>query len=102
MKLSFTSTSARAEAKLCRCSEGSLLWLKEGETLAQVMEAIKIFDRWPQSGRLRATTAKQDQQGVALAEQQPFVTRADIMDQLKKMGVEISERTVRWRLHEAE
>jgi Transposase len=55
----------------------------------------------PRSGRPRATTSEQDQQVVALVEQQMFVTSEDIMKQLNKKGVEISQRTVRRRLNEA-
>ena len=66
--------------------------------------------RWKQSknltdgtrpGRPRVTTPKQDQQVIALAEKETFVTSQDITNRLNKKGLDISQRTVRRRLNEA-
>ena len=58
------------------------------------------LSRWKQSkdrgdsartGRPRATTPKQDQQILSLAEQQTFVTSRDITNQLNRKRVKINE-----------
>lgn len=87
--------SHAAVAKAVHCSVTTVKrWLKRWKQSKDLTDA-------PGSGRPRATTAKQDQQVVALAEQQTFVTSEDIANQLNKRGVVISQRTVRRRLNEA-
>ena len=87
--------SHMAVAKAVHCDEKTVKrWLKRWKQSKDLTDA-------PRSGRSRVTTPKQDQQVVALAEQQTFVTCQDITNQLNKKGVEISQRTVRRRLNEA-
>ena len=52
-------------------------------------------------GRSRATTAKQDEQIVKLAEKEHNITAAEIKKKFEKRNVEISVDTVKWQLHEA-
>jgi hypothetical protein len=53
------------------------------------------------SGRPRATTPKQDKKIVSLANEEIFITSRDIHNKLKRKRIDINERTVRRRLHEA-
>lgn len=68
------------------------------------------LDRWteskdltdlPRSGRPRATTSKQDEEILSLADQKMFATSGDIQDRLKAKRARISQDTIRRRLHEA-
>ncbi|CAF1556304.1 unnamed protein product [Adineta ricciae] len=87
--------SHSAVAKAVHCGVTAVKhWLKRWKQSKDLTNA-------PRSGRPRATTPKQDQQVVALAEQQTFVTSENIAKQLNKKGVKISQRTVRRRLNEA-
>ena len=82
-------------AKAVHCSSSTVkYWLKRW------MQSKDLTDS-TRSGRPRATTPKQDQRIVALAEQQTFVTARDIANQLQRKQVVISERTVQRRLNEA-
>lgn len=87
--------SHTAVAKAIHCDVKTVKrWLKRWQQSKDLTDA-------PRSGRPRATTAKQDQQVIALAEQQTFITSQGIANKLNKKGVEISQRTVRRRLNEA-
>jgi len=87
--------SHTAVAKAVHCDVKTVKrWLKRWKQSKDLSGA-------PRSGRPRATTPKEDQQVVALAEQQTFVTSRDIANQLNKKGVKINERTVQRRLNEA-
>jgi transposase len=87
--------SHTAVAKAVHCGVTTVKrWLKRWKQSKDLTDA-------PRSGRPRATTPKEDQRIVALAEQQTFVTSRDIANQLNKKGVEINERTVQRRLNEA-
>ena len=68
------------------------------------------LNRWKQSkdlndsdrtNRPSATIPKQDQRVVSLAEQQTFVTKRDITNQLNRKRLKIDEKTVGRRLNEA-
>jgi len=87
--------SNTAVAKAVHCGVTTVKrWLKRWKQSKDLSDSSR-------SGRPRATTPKQDQQVVSLAERQTFVTSRDIMNQLENKGVKIDERTVRRRLHEA-
>ena len=82
-------------AKAVHCSTWSMkYWLKRW------MQSKDLTDS-TQSGRPRATTPKQDQRIVLLAEEHTFVTVQDIAKQLKRQWVVVSERIVRRRLNGA-
>lgn len=87
--------SHTAVAKAVHCGVTTVKrWLKRWKQSKDLTDA-------PRSGRPRATTPKEDQRIVALAEQQTFTTSRDIANQLNKKGVEINERTLQRRLNEA-
>lgn len=89
-KLSHTNV-----AKTVKCSLSTVkYWLKR-------WKQSKVLNDLPRSGRPRATTPKQDQQIVSLAEQQTFITSQDITNRMNRRGVIINERTVQRRLNEA-
>ena len=62
---------------------------------------LKNLNHSNQTGRVRATALKQDQQIISLAEQQTFVTSRDATNQLNRKRVKINERTLQRRLNEA-
>jgi transposase len=85
----------KAVAKEVKCDRKTVkYWLDRWKESKDLYDASR-------SGRPRATTPKQDEQVLSLADQQMFVTSRDIQNQLKRKGAEISERTVRRRLNEA-
>ena len=82
-------------AKTVHCSMSTVkYWLNRW------MQSKDLTDPIP-SGRLCATTQKQDQGILSLAEEQPFTTAQDIKKQLERQGVVVSERTVCRRFNEA-
>ena len=84
-----------AVAKAVHCSSSTVkYWLKRW------MQSKDLTDS-TRSGRPRATTAKQDQRIVSLAEEQTFITARDITNKLKRKQVVVSERTVQRRLNDA-
>jgi len=87
--------SHTAVAKAVHCGVTTVkYWLKRWKQ----SKDLSVSNR---SYRPRATTQKQDQQIVSLAEQQTFVTSRDITNQINRKGATINERTVRRRLNEA-
>ena len=52
------------------------------------------------SGRPRVTTVKQNEQIINMAKEEYNMTSTQIQQNMKRKGTEISERTVRRRLHE--
>jgi transposase len=84
-----------AVAKAVRCDISTVkYWLKRWKQSKDLSDLTR-------SGRPRATTTKQDQQIISLAEQQTFITSRDITNKLNRKGVMINERTVQRRLNEA-
>jgi transposase len=87
--------SHAAVAKAVRCDISTVkYWLKRWKQSKDLSDLTR-------SGRPRATTTKQDQQIISLAEQQTFITSRDITNKLNRKGVMINERTVQRRLNEA-
>ena len=81
-------------AKVVKCSTSTVqYWLGR-------WKQSKDLDDSARTGRARATTPKQDQQILSLAEQQTFVTSRDITNQLNRKRVKINEQTVQRRLNE--
>ena len=86
----------KSVAKVVKCSTSTVqYWLSR-------WKQSKGLDDSARTGRPRATTPKQDQQILSLAEQQTFVTSRDITNQLNRKRVKINVRTVRRRLNEGE
>jgi transposase len=84
-----------AATKAVNCSTSTVkYWLKRWTQSKDLIDSTR-------SGRPRATTSKQDQRIVSLAEKQTFITAGDIVNQLNLKQVVVSERTVRRRLNEA-
>ena len=84
-----------AVAKAVHCSSSTVkYWLKRLKQSKDLTDSTRF-------GRSRATTPKQDQRIVSLAEEQTFDTVRDIANQLQRKQVVISERTVQQRLNEA-
>ena len=52
----------------------------------------KDWSDWIRSGRAQATTPKQDEQIISLAEQQTFVSARNMANNLKKIGATVNER----------
>ncbi|CAF3368546.1 unnamed protein product [Rotaria socialis] len=82
-------------AKAVHCSTSTVKYC-----LNRWMESKDLTDS-TRSGRPRATTQKQDQRIISLAEEQPFVTAQDVTNQLERRGGAVSERTIRRRFNEA-
>ena len=88
----FTATFNRFKAKSCglaktvKCDVITVkYWFKRWKQAKDLRDSI-------QSGRLRGTTHKQDEQIVSLAEQQTFVTAQDIGNKLRKAGATVNEK----------
>ena len=88
--------SHAAVAKTVKCDVITVkCWLKRWKQSKDSSNSIR-------SGRTRATTHKQDEQIVSLAEQQIFVTARDIANELRNIAATVNERiTIQWRLNEA-
>ena len=84
----------KSVAKVVKCSTSTVqYWLSRWKQSKDLNDSA-----W--TGRPCATTPKQDQQILSLAEQQTFVTSRDITNQLNRKQVKINERTVQRRLNE--
>ena len=85
----------KAVAKAVKCDSKTVkYWLDRFEQSKDLGDSRR-------SGRPRATTPKQYQKIVSLANEETFITSQDIHNKLKRKRVDINERTVRRRLHEA-
>ena len=77
-----------------RCSKSTAIyWVKK------YRENKDLSDE-QRSGRPRITTAKQDEQIVNMVKKEYDMTSTQIQQNMKRKGADISERTVRRRLHE--
>ena len=83
-------------AKAVKCDVRRVkYWLRRWKQSRDLSDSIR-------SGRVRATTPKQDEQIVSLAEQQTFVTARNIANKLRKTGATVNEgATILQRLNEA-
>jgi transposase len=87
--------SHAAVAKAVHCAKSTVkYWLKRWTQTKDLKDLTY-------TGRPRATTSKQDQRIVSLAEEETFITARDIANNLNRKQVVLSERTVRRRLNEA-
>src|ERR1700722_16648611 len=85
----------KAVAKAVKCDSKTVkYWLDR-------FEQSKDLSYSRRSGRPRATTPKQDQKIVSLVNEETFITSRDIHNKLKRKRIDINERKVRHRLHEA-
>lgn len=82
-------------AKVVKCSKSTVKYWRDR------WNETKDLTDLPVSGRPRSTTPKQDEKIVSLAVEEMFATCGDIADRLNKKGVEIDEKTIQRRLHEA-
>lgn len=85
----------KAVAKVMNCDKKTVkYWLNRFEQSKDLSDSRRC-------GRPRATTPKQDEKIVSLANEETFITSHDIHDKLKGKRVDINARTIRRRLHEA-
>jgi len=82
-------------ANIVSCDKRSV-----GRWLDRWKETKDLSDK-PKTGRSRVTTEKQDAKIVALATRDENATAPKIQKQMEDKGIDVSERTVRRRLHEA-
>ena len=87
--------SHAAVAKAVHCAKSTVkYWLKRWTQTKDLKDSTR-------SGRKLATTSKQDQRIVSLAEEETFITARDIANNLNRKQVVITERTVQRQLNEA-
>jgi transposase len=87
--------SHAAVAKAVHCAKSTVkYWLRRWTQTKDLKDSTRL-------GRPRATTSKQDQRIVSLAEEETFITARDIANKLNRQQVVVSERTVQRRLNEA-